>query len=108
MTKSSNRDNKNKTVSKVVILWFDSPAPNHTLTDICVLLIMATQSCCGDWIYLKALLTCSFLAEGIIFILPTLCGYHHVIKCPRSKAAERALTERLGNGESLNNMVIMR
>lgn len=56
----------------------------------------------------EPLFTCSFLAEGIVFILSTLCGYHHIIKRPRSKAAEGAFTEWFGNGKSLNNLPIMR
>lgn len=69
---------------------------------------MAIQSGYGNWICSEAVFTCSFLAEGIIFILPTLRGYHHIVKCPRNKAVEGAFTEGFGNGESLNNLVIMR
>lgn len=69
---------------------------------------MDIQSRYGDWICSKALFTCSLLAEGVIFILPALRGYHHIVKRPRSKAAEGAFTEGFGNGESLNNLVIAR
>lgn len=69
---------------------------------------MAIECSYGDWNSSKPLFTCSFLAEGIIFILSTLCGYHHVVKCSRSKAAKGAFTEGFGNGESLNNLVIVR
>lgn len=69
---------------------------------------MAIHSGYGDWISSEVLFTCSFLAEGTVFILPTLRGYHHIVKRPRSKAAEGAFTEGFGNGESLNNLAIMR
>lgn len=53
------------------------------------------------------LLTCAFLAEGMIFILATPRSYLHVVETAWREGAEGTFANRLGNDKGLNQHAIM-